>query len=111
MKIFEEIGGSDDTVVLHTFWWRAKIIDTYYNVSLQDAKFFAEAPWEKVEPEYDKIIKYDTELTNIGFVRQIVKNYDENRAMYVHRPVEDTPFYDEWVLQLNNVCSITHNQA
>ena len=99
-KVFTD--GSPNNVVLYLeghgndFQDHYKILDTFYNVSLKDAQFYAEAPWEQVSPVYDKIIKQDEELTNLAFIRNIVKRYTDKRSQYVHCcPFEALVIYDE----------------
>ena len=65
-----------------------KIIDTYYNVSMQDAKLWAESPWEKVADKFDAIIRYDSELANLAYTRWIIEQYENNRRKYKYKPVE-----------------------
>lgn len=65
-----------------------KIIDTYYNVSMRDAKYWVETPWEVIQPQYNEIIKQTSELANLAYTRGIIEEYERNRAKYVHKPVE-----------------------
>lgn len=65
-----------------------KIIDTYYNVSMKDAKWWAESPWETIEPRYHELIKHDSELANLAYTREIIENYEINRKKYKYKPVE-----------------------
>lgn len=66
-----------------------KIIDTYYNVSIKDARFWAESPWKTIEPMYSAIIKQDSELANLAYTRGIIEQYEKNRASYVHKTVNE----------------------
>ena len=66
-----------------------KIIDTYYNVSMKDAKWWAESPWEVIEPKYHEIIKHDSELANLAYTRGIIEQYESNRAKYRFKKTDD----------------------
>lgn len=87
--------GSPNNVVLlleghgSDFKDHTKIIDTYYNLSMQDAKFVAEADWEKVRPFYELMIHEKSELGNLLFIRKLIHEYDANRSKYVHKKVDD----------------------
>ena len=63
----------------------AKVIDTYYNVSMKDARFWVESPWETIEPMYNEIIKQDSELGNLAYTRGIIEEYERNRAKYKYK--------------------------
>lgn len=87
--------GSPNNVVLlleghgNDFKDHTKIIDTYYNVSMQDAKFIAEADWEKVRPYSELMINEKSELGNLLCIRKLIHEYDVNRSKYVHKKVDD----------------------
>ena len=87
--------GSPSNVVLilegrgNDFRDHLKIIDTYYNVSMQDAKFWAESPWDKIANKYDAMISQESELANLAYTRGMIEQYENNRSKYVHKKVED----------------------
>ncbi len=89
-EIFSD--GSPNNVVLllkghgNDFQDHAKILDTYHNVSMQDAKFFIEQPWEKVGPRYKQ--EGSTELADLAYTRALVMLYEKHRSKYVHKAVE-----------------------
>lgn len=66
-----------------------KIIDTFYNVSMKDAKFWAESPWEKIEPMYDEVIKKNSEIANLAYIRSIIETYENNRKNYKYKNPDD----------------------
>ena len=66
-----------------------KIIDTYYNVSMKDAKWWAESPWAVIEPKYHDIIKQESELANLAYTRGIIEQYESNRAKYKFKKADD----------------------
>ncbi len=66
----------------------AKILDTYYGISLQEAKRWAESPWEAIAPYYDNIIRENSELGNLVYTRSLIDSYEDVRSKYVHKPVE-----------------------
>ncbi len=65
-----------------------KIIDTYYNVSMQDAKLWAESPWEKVADKFEALIRQNSELANLAYTRWLIEQYENNRKKYKYKPVE-----------------------
>ncbi len=83
--------GSPNNVVLllegrgNDYQDHVKIIDTYYGISLGDAKFWVETPWENLD---FRRLRGETELANIFYVRDLIKYYEQLRAQYVHKPVE-----------------------
>ncbi len=87
--------GSPNNVVLilegrgNDFKDHTKIIDTYYNVSLQDAKFWAESPWEKIADKYNAMISQESELANLAYTRGMIEQYENNRAKYKFKTPED----------------------
>lgn len=87
--------GSPDNVVLliegrgndskdHT-----KIIDTYYGVSVEEAKYWAESPWDIISAKYEELIKQELELANLAYIRGIIEQYENNRSKYAHRKADD----------------------
>ncbi len=86
--------GSPNNVVLlleghgNDYKDHVKIIDTYYNVSMRDAKWWAESPWEVIGAQYEEIIKQTSELANLAYTRGIIEEYESNRAKYAPKPVE-----------------------
>ena len=91
-EIFSD--GSANNVVLllkghgNNFQDHVKILDTYHNVSMQDAKFFLEQPWNVVAPKYEEHKNRATELADLAYIRRLVMYYESNRSKYVHKPVE-----------------------
>ena len=87
--------GSPNNVVLlleghgNDFRDHTKIIDTYYNVSLRDAKHWAESPWNVIGDKYNALIQTESELANLAYTRGIIEQYENNRAKYKFRKVED----------------------
>lgn len=65
-----------------------KIIDTYYGLSLQEAKYWAESPWATIAPYYDNLISQRSELGNLVYTRGLIDSYEDVRSKYVHKPVE-----------------------
>lgn len=84
--------GSPNNVVLllkghgNDFQDHLKILDTYHNVSMKDAKFFIEQPWEAVAPKSDQA--GSSELADLAHVRRIIMRYERTRSKYVHKAVE-----------------------
>ena len=66
-----------------------KILDTYYNVSMQEAKKWAEAPWDTLDAKYEELIKQESEMANLAYIRGLVELYDEKRMQYKNRVIED----------------------
>ena len=87
--------GSPNNVVLllegrgNDFRDHTKIIDTYYNISLQEAKHWAESPWNVIGDKYNALIQTESELANLAYTRGIIEQYENNRAKYKFRKVED----------------------
>ena len=83
--------GSPDNVVLlieghgNDIKEHTKIIDTYYGVSVEEAKYWAESPWEIISAKYEEMIKRESELANLAYTRGIVEQYESNRIKYVHK--------------------------
>lgn len=68
-----------------------KIIDTYYGISLSDAKQLVETPFETAKSKLDTVIENmpNSEMSNLAFTRAIISHYDKHRAQYVYKKVED----------------------
>lgn len=87
--------GSPNNVVLilegrgNDFKDHTKIIDTYYNVSMQDAKFWAESPWDRIANKYTALVSQESELANLAYTRRLIELYENNRSKYVHKKVDD----------------------
>jgi len=86
--------GSPNNVVLilegrgNDFKDHTKIIDTYYNVSLQDAKFWAESPWDRIADKYNAMISQESELANLAYMRGMIEQYENNRKKYKYKSEE-----------------------
>lgn len=66
-----------------------KIIDTYHNISLQDAKFWAESPMNRIADKYNAVIIQESELANLAYTRGMIEQYENNRSKYVHKKIDD----------------------
>ncbi len=87
--------GSPNNVVMllegrgNDFKDHLKIIDTYYNVSMKDAQWWAESPWDVISSKYSAFIKTESELANLAYTRGIIEQYENNRSRYRHRKIEE----------------------
>lgn len=87
--------GNPNNVVLildghgNDFKDHTKIIDTYYNVSLKDAKYWVETPFNVLGNKYNEFIKTESELANLAYTRGIIEQYENNRAKYKYKKVEE----------------------
>ncbi len=87
--------GSPRNVVLilegrgNDFKDHTKIIDTYYNVSMQDAKFWAESPLDRIADKFHALISQESELANLAYTRVLIEQYESNRSKYVHKKIDD----------------------
>ena len=87
--------GSPNNVVMlleghgNDFKDHVKIIDTYYNVSMQNAKWWAESPWSVIESKYNAFIQTESELANLAYTRGIIEQYENNRSRYKYKKQED----------------------
>lgn len=66
-----------------------KIIDTYYNVSMRDAKWWAESPWNVIESKYNALIQTESELANLAYTRGMIEQYENNRKRYKYKNPDD----------------------
>ena len=66
-----------------------KIIDTYYNVSVKDAKWWAESPWNVIDSRYNAFIQTESELANLAYTRGIIEQYENNRKKYKYKNPDD----------------------
>lgn len=68
-----------------------KIIDTYYGISLSEAKQLVETPFETVESKLGNVItnNQNSEISTLAFTRMIISTYEKNKPQYAHKKVED----------------------
>lgn len=71
--------------------FRAKVVDKYVNVSMQDAQRVA---GRRLSNEEYMKIPADTELDNLAFTRNIIEHYSDVRYKYIMHP-QNRPINDD----------------